>query len=342
MRYYYSLNNQALGPVPVEQLHQLYAVGTIKPDTLVAAEGASEWQAYSTLFPAAAGGSSTVGGSGPSTPPVSSPAVPPRGGMPAASSSAAVPRQDNKLVLISWILLGATALLSVIPIVGCVSWLLLIPVSIATVVMGLMILMRGGTRHGVMILVAALVVLPVIAILSPIVATLLFGAFTDTGKSSPAPSATVAPSVATAVSPGNEKPAEGSATAASPEGLPDAGMASTLVNDTMLNFKDAVNLGDFEEFYGTQLSTRWKQEITPENLTNTFKPFIDRKIDLTPIFSVAPVIEPARKNDDGFVVLQGHYPLPEQEVNVFFDLLYSQEKKWALSGINVRVKPTTE
>jgi hypothetical protein len=337
MRYYYALNNQALGPVPLEQLHQLHRVGTIKADTLVAAEGASGWQPYSVLFPAGEGEAVPTPPAAATAAPLSSSTPPPLARTAASGPGATPPPQDyGKLVLISWILLGATALVSLIPVLGCVSWVLLVPVFIATVVLGVMILLRGGTNQGVMILVTAVVILPIFAIVAPVLTTALFGAVTGAGEK--AKSEKVSPAPGTTSTPGA---AAGGLTAAAGD-LPDAAEAKMMVNDTMRHFKDAVNAGSFDAFYATQLSDRWKREMTAAKLKNTFNPFIDRKIDLSPIFTVEPVIETPHIDGDDFLVLKGHYPVPKDNVDVFFDLSYSQEGSWKLSGINVRVKPTDD
>ena len=202
MRYYYSLNNQPLGPIPVEQLHELYRAGTITLETLIAAEGATEWKAYSTLNPAPlepasastppppvsetpataaaapstssalpASGAASAGSTVPPTPAASTPWTPPT-----------VPAPGYKnLVLISWILLGGCALLSVIPVIGCLSWVMFIPIFITTIVLGIITLSRGGTRDGVLILVASIVVLPAFTLVVPILTTALLGKATEAG-----------------------------------------------------------------------------------------------------------------------------------------------------------------
>jgi hypothetical protein len=125
--------------------------------------------------------------------------------------------------------------------------------------------------------------------------------------------------------------------------LPDTTAAKQMVNNTMLNFKNAVNSGDFEPFYRTQLSDRWKKEITPEKLKATFAAFIDKKIDLSPIFFVEPVMDaPPAVGANGLLILKGGYPVTEENVNVTYELAYSREAKWALSGINVKIRPLDE
>jgi hypothetical protein len=111
----------------------------------------------------------------------------------------------------------------------------------------------------------------------------------------------------------------------------------------MLNFKNAVNSADFEAFYRTQLSDLWKAETTPEQLKTLFKPFIDKKVDLSPIFFVEPVIDPAPHiGTNGLLVLSGHYPVTKEKVHVVFELSYSREAKWGLSGINVKIRPISQ
>jgi hypothetical protein len=369
MRYYYSLNNQPQGPVPIEQLHELHRNGTITNDTLVVVEGGAEWKPYSTLpQPSATAASASAGGVPPVVPPQPS-ATPATAATPQPtpiSAPAAGGGGYKSLVLISWGLIIATALLSIIPVLGCASWILFVPVFIACVVMGIVILNRGGTRDGALILIASILVLPAFTFVAPIVTTALFGTITGTSsttsdtRTTPAatPTATARPA-ATPADIEDEEDAEdaeniplGIGEGAEPAGtplpqakpaagdLPDENMARFMVNNTMLNFKNAVNSGNFEPFYRTQLSDLWKKEVTPEQLRKTFGAFVERKIDLTPIFLVQPVIEPAPYVDgDGFLVLEGRYPVEKEGVNVTFKLSYTREQKWGLSGINVRILP---
>jgi hypothetical protein len=134
------------------------------------------------------------------------------------------------------------------------------------------------------------------------------------------------------------KAAQGSADTPAPAA------AKQMANNTMVNFKNAVNSGNFEAFHRTQLSDLWKREITADKLRTTFKAFIDRKVDLTPIFSVDPVLdEPPYVDGNGRLTLVGHYPVPAEKVKVTFELSYSREgTKWGLSGIKVNIKGINE
>ena len=364
MDYYYSLDNQPHGPVPLTQLHELFRAGVITLDTLVVPVGGSEWKAYKTVEvpPQDLAGSAVPGDippAGSTPPPVAStsgstptpPAMlPSSAGATSPPPSAAQPGYKN-LVLISWILLGVTTLLSLIPIVGCFSWVMLIPVLITCVVLGVMTLQRGGTTEGVLILIASVVVLPLFTLIAPILTTALFGAVTGLGdenksRSSPTPAvidASPTPGIVAAPR-ATASPASGATgDAGATFDAPPPAAARQMVNATMISFTNAVNSGSFDAFYRNELSDRWKKEVTPEKLRSIFKVFIDRKVDLTPIFAHQPVLDEAPYVDgNGLLTLVGHYPFEEENVRVDFELAYSREAKWALSGIEVNIKPINE
>lgn len=129
------------------------------------------------------------------------------------------------------------------------------------------------------------------------------------------------------------------------EAIPTEAEARQMVNATMLNFKNAVNSGNFETFHRTQLSDLWKREVTAAQLKASFKTFVERKIDLSPIFlpnaQRAMVVDPALYMDkEQLLVIKGYYPVPSEKVNVAYELSYSLEGEWRLSGINVEIKPS--
>jgi len=39
------------------------------------------------------------------------------------------------------------------------------------------------------------------------------------------------------------------------------------------------------------------------------------------------------------LILKGNYPVTKEKVNVSYELSYSREAKWGLSGINVKLRP---
>lgn len=341
MDYYYSLNNQPAGPVSLEQLHQLYRSGVITLETLVVPVGGTEWKPYRTLPTGQDTGGSAVPADAPTEdspiagPSLSSTPPPPPPVSPAATVATDRPQPGYKnLVLISWVLLGVTALLAVIPLVGCLTWVMFIPVFITTVVLGVLTMQRGGTTEGILILIASVVVLPIFTLVAPILTTALLGAVTGAGeneKISPAPTvADASPAPRARRTTPSSDTAMGNA--------PTPALAKQMVNTTMTRFKDAVNSGSFAAFYRTELSNVWKSQTTADQLRTSFESFIDRKIDLTPIFTVQPVLdEPPYVDGNGLLTLVGHYPVESEDVKVTFDLSYSNETKWMLSGIKVNI-----
>jgi hypothetical protein len=171
--------------------------------------------------------------------------------------------------------------------------------------------------------------------------TTFFGKITGNVKERTSTPSTLATPAASLVSPSPS--AEHGLAAQRSSDLPDEAFALEMINGTMVNFKNAVNSANFEPFYRTQLSALWKKQTTPEKLKASFQTFIDKKVDLDGIFAVHPVLdEPPHIDGDGLMVLKGHYPLESERVNVTYELFYSREAQWALSGINVKVKPVTE
>jgi hypothetical protein len=75
---------------------------------------------------------------------------------------------------VGWILLGATLLMSCIPILGCGTWILVWPVAIAAIILGIIVMSRGGTGQGIGLIIAAIVLVP-LAFVLPIFSTALFG-----------------------------------------------------------------------------------------------------------------------------------------------------------------------
>jgi len=70
----------------------------------------------------------------------------------------------------AWMLLLATYVVACIPWYGFLIWLFAVPVLIATLVMSILVLMRGGKSEGIALLVSTVVIAPVIIIAGPFVA----------------------------------------------------------------------------------------------------------------------------------------------------------------------------
>lgn len=114
-----------------------------------------------------------------------------------------------------------------------------------------------------------------------------------------------------------------------------------LTRESMLAFDRAIQAKDFTSFH-KHISQLWREQITPAKLKSIFETFIEQEIDLAAIAPVEPVFDEAPAiDDDGVLVLQGHYPTAPSVVQ--FRLKYVNEKSaWKLVGIKVDVKPSSE
>jgi hypothetical protein len=119
--------------------------------------------------------------------------------------------------------------------------------------------------------------------------------------------------------------------------VPAAAVLRKMVNEVLLDFNAAVQAKDFTAFY-EKTSDTWKQQITAEEIQAAFQAFIDQNVDIGPIRDVTPQIASATIDDEGALVITGHYPT--QPAQVHFALRYVDEDEgWKLLAINVNVRP---
>lgn len=119
---------------------------------------------------------------------------------------------------------------------------------------------------------------------------------------------------------------------------PAAEEAARLALASMLAFNDALQTKSFGAFHAG-ISKQWQEQITPAKLLEVFQSFIDANMDLAPVKSVSPVFTtPPAVNDDGILLLEGHYPTTPNKV--YFNLKYAAEdgKVWKLFGVKINVK----
>ena len=175
MQIHVARNGQQLGQFSVEEVNRKLADGTLSPTDLGWHEGAAGWAPLSSI----------AGVTTPSAPaipippppaPSSAPSAPPV--RPAQSSVAGIapqPVQSYKgMVVTSWILLGFTFVISLVPILGCGSWILVWPVAVATFIMAIVILTRGGKTQGILLIVASVLIVPV-ALVAPVISVAVLG-----------------------------------------------------------------------------------------------------------------------------------------------------------------------
>jgi hypothetical protein len=169
-------NGQNVGQFSVEEVNRKLADGTFSPSDLGWHEGAAAWAPLSSI----AGVVIPPASAAPVPPPPSpspTPGAPPmRPIQNGVTGVAQQPAQNYKgMVITSWVLLGVTFVISLIPVLGCGSWFLVWPVSAATLVMAIVILTRGGKTQGIALIVASVLIVPV-ALVAPVVTTAILGA----------------------------------------------------------------------------------------------------------------------------------------------------------------------
>ena len=184
MQIYVGKNGQQLGPFSLEEINRKLADGTFTGTDLAWYEGAAGWAPLSgvagVVIPALAPAST------PAPPAAVAPvqAAPAPAAAPARSNApiaqpAAVPRGGYKtLSLVSWVLLGLTFFISFIPFLGCGSWILAWPVAVAAIIMGIIVLTRGGTMQGILIILAGVLIVP-LSLLGQFASLAVFGGAVD-------------------------------------------------------------------------------------------------------------------------------------------------------------------
>lgn len=188
MQIFVGKNGQQLGPFSLEEINRKLADGTLAGTDLGWYEGAAGWAALSSiagvvvpaLVPATPAPTLTPT---PTPAPVSpasapAPAPVPRATTPMVQRPATAPGGYKTLSLVSWILLGVTFLISFIPFLGCGTWILAWPVAVAAIIMGIIVLTRGGTVQGILIILAGVLIVP-LTFLGQFASLAIFGGTVD-------------------------------------------------------------------------------------------------------------------------------------------------------------------
>jgi hypothetical protein len=175
MQVHVARNGQQLGQYSVEEVNRKLADGTLSLTDLGWHEGAAGWAPLSGI----AGVTMPAAPAMPMPPPPapsSMPSAPPA--RPVQSSVGGIaPVQSYKgMAVASWILLGLTALLSIIPVLGFAAWILAFIVIPVAFILAIVILTRGGKTQGILIIVTSVVVLPVFILVASLTSTLILGA----------------------------------------------------------------------------------------------------------------------------------------------------------------------
>jgi GYF domain 2 len=179
MQLHVARNGQQLGQFSLEEVHRKLVDGTFSPTDLGWHEGAAGWAMLSRI----AGVTIPTQSAAP-TPPPPPPILPPMPSAPppqpiqgSVVRSAPQPIQSYKgMAVTSWILLGLTALLSIVPVLGFAAWFLALAVVPVALILGIIILTRGGKTQGMLILVTSVVILPAFILVASLASTLILGA----------------------------------------------------------------------------------------------------------------------------------------------------------------------
>ena len=88
-----------------------------------------------------------------------------------------------------WILLFVTCGISVVPFVGFGAWIIAVPVLLTTFILSIIVLSRGGTAQGLLLLVMTIIGAPLFISIAPLISTLagLGSASSHTYPTSPTP-----------------------------------------------------------------------------------------------------------------------------------------------------------
>jgi GYF domain 2 len=187
MQIYIGKNGQQLGPFSLEEINRKLADGTFAGTDLAWYEGAAGWAPLSgvtgvvipsitptlTPIPPAAPGPTPV-----QPAPTPAAAAPVRSNTPIVQPATAQKGGYKTLSLVSWVLLGLTFFISFIPFLGCGSWILAWPVAVAAIIMGIIILTRGGTMQGIFIILAGVLIVP-LSLLGQFASLAVFGGTVD-------------------------------------------------------------------------------------------------------------------------------------------------------------------
>ena len=179
MQIYVARNGQQLGQYSIEEVNRKLADGTLSATDLGWHEGATGWAPLSNIAGVTKGAPGSPPMPAPLTPPPPAPTAPLAQPMPGSAPTPSAPRSYKGMVLTSWILLGLTFVISLIPVLGCGSWFLVWPVALATLIMAIVILSRGGKTQGVLLLIASILIVP-FALVAPIVTTAALGGVVST------------------------------------------------------------------------------------------------------------------------------------------------------------------
>lgn len=99
--------------------------------------------------------------------------TPPPSPSPAPATPVAAPsaKKYKGMAITSWILMIITCVIAIVPFIGFASWVIAFVVIPLVIIFAIVILTRGGTAHGIILLIAAIALMPCWLFLAPILST---------------------------------------------------------------------------------------------------------------------------------------------------------------------------
>jgi len=171
--------DQQIGPFTEEKIRRYLEEGRIQATTLGWVEG-SDWKPIGEML----GLTSTQPTPVQAPPP---PRAQPQQQQAPAYATSQAPQQNHqanpkKLILASWLMIGVTCLVSLIPGVGFLTWIIAFPVLLITFILGILTLTKGRTLQGISILLVSLIAAPIFLVVAPILTTAGAVAATESGS----------------------------------------------------------------------------------------------------------------------------------------------------------------
>ena len=121
------------------------------------------------------------------------------------------------------------------------------------------------------------------------------------------------------------------------QSLPAPAEQEILAKTTILTLNDANLTGDYEVLHA-KLSKPFRDQFDADKLAETFKDFVDKHLDLSPIADRPAVADAEAKIDDeGVLTLQGHFATAPKHVKYRLDFIRS-DGGWKPVGIKVDVE----
>lgn len=159
---YIHKNEQQHGPYTEDQVRNFLYEGRFTSSDMGWTEGAADWKPIGEML-------STTPNQPPPVPPSKSPQLPAQ--QQPQMTTQPNPNNPKGLIIASWLMIGLTCLVSLIPGIGFATWLIAAPVLLVTFILGIVTLTKGGTLQGILILLTSLIAAPIFLFLAPIITT---------------------------------------------------------------------------------------------------------------------------------------------------------------------------